>query len=277
MKCTWYSLALIAILVQSAQPACASRPEESLIRRSTYIFEGQVEKAHASNLKILPATESTALVRVERVLLAPSSMSNFTGQLITVELATPDSLRPGERVAFFTNAWLYGESLAVKEVGHTSTNSKDASARTIEQARAGIEEEKVQARIQLATAVIVGRVAITRPLKKEGKVGPVSEHDPDWQIAEIEVESVLKGTPTKSKVAVLYPKSMDVMWFATPRFQQGQEGTWFLQQLRAGEGEEDMTRELGGSAYVALDPLDFRPKSENARIRRLVSKVAKSK
>jgi hypothetical protein len=270
MMRSFFSVVLVAALAQSGQLAAASRPEESLIRRSTYIFEGQVEKPHASNLKILPATESTALVRVERVLLAPQSMGNFTGQLITVELAMPNSLQAGARVVFFTNGWLYGESLAVKEVGHTSTKSEEASAGAIEQARTEIEDEKVQERIQLATAVIVGKVAITRPLKKEAKVGPVSEHDPDWQVAEIEVESVLKGTPSKSKVAVLYPKSRDVMWFAAPRFQQGQEGIWLLQVA------EDMTRELGGPAYTALDPLDVRPKSENVRIRRLVTKVAKS-
>lgn len=270
---------LIAALVQVGAPH-RSRPStnsESMIRQSTYIFEGQVEKLHASNLKILSATDRTALVRVQRILLAPPSMGNFTGQVITVELTEPDGLKAGERAVFFTNGWLYGENLAVKEAGHMSTERIESLTKTIDEVQGKISDEKIQERIRLAAAVIVGKVAATRPLKKEGKMGSVSEHDPDWQVAEIEVESSMKATPSKSTVAVIYPNSTDVMWYAAPRFQRGQEGIWILQEAKAGQEAEDVIRELGGPAYLALDPLDFRPKSETARIRRLIAKGTKSK
>jgi hypothetical protein len=265
---------LIAALVQGGThgpPGGASSTVEGLIRQSTYIFKGQVEKLHASNLKILPATDRTALVRVQQGLYAPRSMGDFTGQVITIELAEPGGLKAGERAIFFTNGWLYGESLAVKEVGHSSAESKEVSAKAIEEVQRRIEDEKIQTRIRLAAAVIVGKVATTKPFKGQGKMGPPSEHDPDWQVAEIELESILKGTPPKTRVAVLYPNSKDVMWFSAPRFQQGQQGVWILQAAKDEEEAEKVIPDLGGPAYVALDPLDFRPTSEAARIRRLIA------
>ena len=55
------------------------------------------------------------------------------------------------------------------------------------------------------------------------------------------------------------------MWVSAPKFHVGQEGIWILQAQKM----ERTTPELGSVAYTALDPEDFRPKSEMVRIRRL--------
>ena len=270
MKPAWYLLAIILVLVQSGtlvHSGDSSRTVESLSSQSTYIFMGQVEKPDASNLTILPATDRTALVRVQKVLRAPRGMSDLTGQLITVGLVEPDSLKTGERAVFFTNGWFYGENLAVNEVGHTSPETKEASTKAIQEIEVRTEDEKVQARIRLAAAVIVGKVTTTRSLKTDRKVPSGSEHDPDWHVAEIQVESTLKGSSFEGRVAVLFPRSTDVMWFRAPKFSQGQEGIWILQ---AAEPEEKIPQ-LGGPAYIALNPLDFHPMSDSVLMRRLVA------
>src|SRR5437667_8834762 len=102
---------------------------ENLTRQSRYIFRGRVEKVAASNLKALTATANTAVVLVEDVLYAPPTLNDFTRQRITVQLVNPASSKPGQVAVFFTNGWLYGETLAVIEVAHLTGQSDSGELR----------------------------------------------------------------------------------------------------------------------------------------------------
>jgi len=258
----------------SSWPA-SSRPQnpiemEELIRRSSFIFRAEVEKLAASNLKMLPATNRTVLVRVLEVLDAPVPPLTLTEQVITVHLVKAGTVELKEQAIFFANGWLYGENTAVTEVTHFPARAQSAELRKqIADVRAKVEDEKLQARIARATLVVVGTVADTRPLEKNGKALPITEHDADWHVAYVKVEAFLKGERSESPVAVVFPASTDVMWRRSPKFRLGQEGIWIL--------EEDKTRrmfpELGMPAFAALDPLDFRSKAEIDRIRHLVAGI----
>jgi len=48
---------------------------------------------------------------------APGAPIDLVGREITVKLATPASVKPNDKIEFFTKGWLVGNSLAVIEVG----------------------------------------------------------------------------------------------------------------------------------------------------------------
>src|SRR5262249_32636289 len=62
----------------------------------------------------------------------------------------------------------------------------------------------------------------------------ISEHDPLWHEAVIEVASVEKGAHSRRQVVVRFPGSNDVAWRAFPKFTPGQRGVWMLRQEEGG-------------------------------------------
>ena len=64
-------------------------------------------------------------------------------------------------------------------------------------------------------------------------VGPtqrLSEHDPLWRDAVIQVHAVHKGSHGGKKAVVRFPASHDVLWHHAPKFQPGQEGFFMLRR-----------------------------------------------
>lgn len=244
----------------------ASKSVSDLIQRSHYIFLGRVEKTQSSTLKVLPASKRTAVVRVMKVLRSPRTLNNFTGQDITVVLAMSEGLKPGKELVFFTNGQLYGESIAVQEVGRLP-NGREAT-RLKQQIRAAdtrSSERELAARIAKAAIVVGGQVISSKPLV-EGQSKPISEHDPQWQEAVIRVATVIKGKVPKSRlVAVLYPKSKDVMWAGAPQLAQGVSGIFILQRNQVEFGPP----QLRVPGLTALHPLDLQPNAQLKLMRRL--------
>jgi len=88
---------------------------------------------------------------------------------------------------------------------------------------------------------------------------PITEHDPQWREAEIEVDEVEKG-PRKRRVVVRFPGSDDVRWYRAPKFQPGQEGVFILQKateqpaIGARRGRAVAAAAKGVDTFTALDP-----------------------
>src|SRR5438093_9396245 len=93
-------------------------PPDDLAQAARFVFRGTVQRARASLMSEVPASEQTYVVRVDEVLQAPQSLAQATGQRVTVMLPEGESVRRGAQAVFFTNPWLYGETLAVQAVGH---------------------------------------------------------------------------------------------------------------------------------------------------------------
>ena len=248
---------------------CQAPNMEEYVAESTVIFKGRVEEVQASNLKILPASNQTILVRVEEVLSAAKTMPSLKGALVTVHVKDPGSLKVGDRATFFTTGWLYGENIALQEVAHSSAEpNSEALRKQIVDLQSRTDDQKVEARIQHASLVITGKVLATRRFAGEGPVRSNSEHDPDWWTADVEVQSYMKGQPAAApaRVTVLYANSRDVMWIRSPKLKEGEQGIWIVAEYKPG-GLFPQTRTpiLG-----VLSPLDFHPLGERERIARLI-------
>src|SRR5712691_4692866 len=96
--------------------------------------------------------------------------------------------------------------------------------------------QKIRERAAEASVVITGKVvAIGLPgatvaAMAGGPAPPrrISEHDPFWREAIVEVQAVHKGTVGKNQVVLRFPSSTDVRWHRAPKFQTGQQGVFSL-------------------------------------------------
>jgi hypothetical protein len=208
----------------------------------------------------VPVSDGTYIVRVDDIVVASDHLLQTAGQNITVLNRKPEPLQVDDRATFFTEGWIFGESVAVVALDHEPITAEEAVVTGPgADPRQNLEERDLRDRLVGAKYVVVGRVSSVQPAESEP--GYVSEHNPEWHEATIEVESVeaggLAGVPT---VTVSFPTSTDVAWFRAPRFQQGDEGVWALRE------RETPTR----TRLTALHPLDYQPRERLETVRSLL-------
>jgi hypothetical protein len=240
-------LALLAAL-GAAVPASAQAPDpvRELTRAAELVFVGTVVKTGAANLTVVEPNEKTAVVRVDETLASAGPLDDFTGREVTVFLKDAGS-KVGERSVFFTTVELLGESLGVVEVGRRNGPPAEVRAQ-VETARGQLRAEEVRARVAAAGLAVSGRVVDVKAAKGVGPTnGVVTEHDPQWQEAVVEVRTVLNGQLAEKTVSVWFPASLDVMWAEAPKLTAGGEGAWLLHRHDA-EGR--------GPVWAVLDPKD---------------------
>jgi hypothetical protein len=201
-----------------------------------------------------------AVVRVHELLAGPPAFKPFVGKDITVLLREPRNTLEGEERVFFSTAWKIGEDVAVIELGSYVTSAAVAQglASDVQNIRVLDADEKLKARLDRAEAVVAGRVSAVRPGKR-GK--GLSEHDPEWAEAEIEVEEVLKGS-AGPKVTILFPASQDVMWYRVPKPKVDTRGVWILNSGLTGAPSP---KQIG-----LASPEGFLPFTERPRVKRLI-------
>lgn len=254
----------------NGKAAAGQRNVEDLVRQSRFIFYGTVKELNATTVPAVAATSRTAVVKVDEVLYAPTTLGDFTGQEITVRLSQPASVRIGERVVFFTNAWLYGQSIAVLEIGRVLPGGDLSDLRRqISDTEQRIADDSLRGRVASAQLIIAGKVSAVRPTDEHTRRRPITEHDPDWYEATVEVASVLKGRAPRPNVTILFPNSTDAAWDDAPKFRVGQEGIWILRRDQREKGWPTML--IAG--YTALSPLDFQPTEQSERIRRMIGRL----
>jgi len=241
---------------------------QALMARSQWVFRATVEAAGATTLRAAPASANTFAVRVDEIMHGPPTLADQRGRTITLYSHAPQGLEKGTHAVFFTRSWLYGESVAVVEVGRATEREVADVRRDLEAARQVITDQHLQERIGRAELVIAGKVLRAQPAPRGDQRRPTTEHDPDWWIAEVEVASVEKGKAQERIVPVLFAHSRDEMWIDSPKFEPGQAGVWILQRDQTEKGWP-VLRIPGLSA---LDPLDFQPPHELERVRGLMAR-----
>src|SRR5438046_196846 len=184
------------------------------------------------------------------------------GDSVTVETARAGSLKAGIQATFYTTGWIFGRGVAVREVGHEPGQSPVVTAdarEAVARARAVVNDADLKAHIQRAAMVVAGRVEQVRPAELTAaptRPRRITEHDPDWQEAIIQVEDGIKGAKAGEQVVVRFPGSRDVAWVGTPRFAVGQEGTFVLHKDSTTGSPLTMLAGQAVPAYTALQQVD---------------------
>lgn len=93
-------------------------------------------------------------------------------------------------------------------------------------------------RFAAADVVVSGRVGEVRAAAVRQPRGtiqlPITEHDPQWREAVVEVTAVHKGRRVPRSIRVRFPASTDVAWARAPKLHAGQQGTFLLKRDAAG-------------------------------------------
>jgi hypothetical protein len=247
-----------------------------------FVFKGTVQKLKATTMREVSATARTAVVRVDEVIHAPEVLSQYAGQNITVVVGGKKKLRKGQQSVFYSNGVLFGDSVTVEAVDHRDVEKTPV-------AFAGAETNPVKTlahrdlrrRYESADVVLSGRVVAVRipsdvvasfasSAADSAATGPISEHDPDWRIGEIQVEQVHKGTHKSKTAEIRFPSSTDVMWHEAPKFRTGQEGFFILHKSSREEKAARAAPTEDAGEYVAFHPADYQAFNEADGIRSLI-------
>src|ERR1043166_7150684 len=211
---------------------------------ATFVFEGTIKKLAATNMKQARASQKTAIISVDKVIEAPPNLAAYTGQNITVELSGRRKFRAGDKLIVHAISWLFGDTIAVRSLFEEIEPQRKTAAK-------GRSQGEMAKHFESADAVVSGKVVEVRLPKtiSAKRAAPaslttkVSEHDPKWREAVIEVDQVHKGDSTRQKLVVRFPASTDVAWRRAPKLQAGQEGFFLLHKDEA--SPENRARKTG--------------------------------
>ena len=238
-------------------------PVEDLLRQAPFVFRARVRQI---------TRIGTAVVDVLEVIRAPAAFARLVGQQVTVRLvSSAGSLTAGETVVFFARGASFSDTIVVEELGRQRLATAADVVAGLQDALSLHSAEPLQGRLQRASAVIVGRVATVHPstvMAASALTRPMSEHDPHWTEAVVEVRRTISGSVTGNPVTVMFAASIDVMWYRAPKYHAGQQGIWLLQQeLVPAEAIAEL-----GPTYTTLNGNDYQPPTAEARIRALIER-----
>lgn len=237
------------------------------MRNSQFVVAGRIERTGATTMSMAPAAPNTGVFKIEEILHGPHVLNGFAGKEITVMFGDGPAARAGESTVLFATSWLYGDSIAVIEVGRMEPREPERMRKEIHEAQQGIADEHLTERIARAELVILGKVIGTHPAPEDiRRRMPITEHTPDWWVAEIEIESVEKGHHEGKRISIYFPNSQDVAWHDAPKCTPGDEGIWILQRDQQEKGWPIMRV----SGFTALHPLDYQPPERLNHVRSLV-------
>jgi hypothetical protein len=250
----------------------------ALAKQSSIVFSGTVGQLGATSFADVPKSAQTIVVRVDSVLKKPFAVSLKRGDNVTVAVKDPSLFQEGTHATFYTDGWIFGSGVAVKELGHEigpgggpTNKASGAVERTYGQEQ--ISDQELRDRLNSADFVVIGRVKDVHrwTVPKSATPSRVTEHDPDWHEAVVEVQSVLKGGKVKgNKIVVRFPQRNDVAWAHSPRFEKNQRGIFCLNRDQVSGAP---TAKLGGNqvnAYTCLGHGDALPIADEARVRSLL-------
>jgi hypothetical protein len=270
-------LLCLSLLGIAAMPQTTSN-QAALVKQSSIVFAGTVSQLGAASFAGVPKSAQTIVVRVDSVLKKPAAVSLKKGDNVTVELKDPSAFQQGTQATFYTEGWIFGSGVAVKELGHelgprSGETSKAASTeKGYQQGQEPISDQELQDRLNAADFVVVGRVTdVHRWNPPKSATTRISEHDPDWHEAVVEVQSVLKGGQIKgNKIVVRFPGRNDVAWVHSPKFEKNQQGIFCLNRDQT---TGVATEKVGGrqlAVYTCLGHGDSLPMSDVPRVRALL-------
>jgi hypothetical protein len=261
----------VNLLGVAALPQVAGN-QAALVKQSSIIFAGTVSQLGATSFAGVPKSAQTVVVRVDSVLKKPAAVSLKKGDNVTVELKDPSAFQQGMQATFYTEGWIFGSGVAVKELGHELTSGSSEASKPAIADEKQIGDQELQDRLNAADFVVIGRVTdVHRWTAPKSAATRVSEHDPDWHEAVVEVQSVLKGGQVKgNKIVVRFPGRNDVAWTRSPKFHKNQQGIFCLNRDQT---SGVATEKVGGrqvAVYTCLGHGDSLPMSDAPRVRALL-------
>jgi hypothetical protein len=243
---------------------------QELSQEAKFVFRGTVKQRGATTMpNEVPASRTTLIVTVEEIIQSPDLLRSSASGEITVQLGERQRAQEGRRYIFYTNGWIYGASIAV--VALAVVPADETATQQAASAMQAAPAQALQSRTDQAALVVAGRVVEVRDVPRPPDT-PISEHDPAWQDALVQVDSVEKGTVPAApgnQVVVRFAGSTDVRWYRAPKFAAGDEGVWVLRD-GATHPTDFAASVPSAGVYTVTDPADFLPRERLEQVRALI-------
>jgi hypothetical protein len=235
----------------------------SLVGGAGFVFRGTAVRRGAEADLGPTAAGKTVTVEVEEVFRGTDVTRDLVGRNVIVVSEDAADIEPAAHHVFFTNVVSLGDPVVVREVGRRRDASHESLRDVAESARI-TAERPLAARVAAADMIVAGEVAGSTPVGE--KWPPVSEHDPNWWIARLTVERVIKGRGPRRRIDVLFANSDDIVWYQSPKLHQGVSGIFLLHSRT----EDVAVSDVPPTVYQVIDPLDFLPAERLPDVQRML-------
>jgi hypothetical protein len=206
------------------------------------------------------STKGAFETRVESALKIPTQLGPLDGAIVTLIKRPSKELVADDRYVFFTKTQRLGKRLILQEIGRDQATAAASLANTIRLVDQRAERSKLTERLKAADVVISGKVTKIERDRPKPSI-PVSEHEPQWMRATIQVEEVLSGSIKERQLVLIYPGTLDIAWVGAPRPVEGQQAVWVL------------TADPDLKGYKAIDPLDVQSPQTRDEIRNMLLNI----
>ena len=224
-----------------------------------FVFKGRVLRRGSAEV------ENAVVVEIQEVLKGTDVLRGLVGGEGIVVGAESDTVAEGDEYVFFTDCVSLGETAILRE--HGRREHSRASRREVDEAVRVALDRPLAERIAGADMIVTGTVTGTKPVERE--FPPRSEHDPEWSIAQVAIESVPKGRSSRKNLEVLYASSIDIAWYRSPKLEEGASGVFILRV----RDEEEAPEKVPPTVYQATHPLDFLPRDRLPDVERLLGRI----
>ncbi len=157
----------------------------------------------------------------------------------------------------------------------------------LEQGAQARKDAPIVDRIATAKLVFRGTVESVNPLERAAEENkqtnqPPSEHDPEWQVANVRISRPLRGSEAGQVVPVLFPASRDIMWFNAPKLKVGQDAVFLAhapdkQDMRLAQNRGLAKLQEKEPVYFVTEPFDVLPPADEEHLRGLLASVKETK
>jgi hypothetical protein len=234
-----------------------------LVEEAGFIFRGKVTGKGKPAIQHSAAQE-TKTAHIEAILRSTEVLRGLLGTAVTVVGDRAESMDDEGSFLFFTNCIVLADHVVVREVGRIRASGE--AEREVAEVLNEAAERPLRKRVLTAELVVAGHV--TTSSRADPKAIQKSEHDPDWWIARVAVESVIKGGgKTVKTVEVLFANSKDIAWHKSPKLHEGLRGIFLLHAVTKADRPPKVDRVV----YQATDPVDFLPTERLPEVTRVLS------
>src|SRR5579862_4467264 len=231
---------------------------------SSLIFEGKVIKTNSSLEPLEIHGPSSAVIEISHLIWSRPIFAGYTHQQITGVFShsnDPD-IRPEEPMTIFARSRIMGRTLTADVVGFEMMEDGKGIRSEIENAIHDMQDDAINRRADSAVLVIIGKVNAILPF--EGHPKFLSEHDPGWKIAEIGVQTLLKGTHKAKTIKILFASSIDIRWFKSPKLHEDELKVFLIHERRDQAGKiadtaAKLEKAIPENMLAVVDPLDVLP------------------
>lgn len=238
-----------------------------LVEESGFVFRGKVVGKGAPGVPLAAAEANAVRVQVDRIVRSTEVLRGFAGREVVVIAESASAVEEGSEFFFFTNVVSLGNEVVVRGLGDVKASRE--TAEEVTEAVRLVQERPLRERVTGAELIVTGRVIASRRAEEPSVMR--SEHDPEWWIARVEVQSVLKSGKAEKEIKeieVLFANSTDIAWYKAPKLHERASGILLLRRVREKQGVPEVAR----SMWEEIDPLDFLPLDRLEEVERLLGR-----